>query len=67
MHAILYLFLEENQILCKNQFEFKKKSSCAHSLIEITEKIKESIDNVKFGCGIYIDLKKAFDTSVNLR
>ena len=62
MHARLYLFLEENQILCKNQFGFKKKSSCAHSLIEITEKIKESIDNGKFGCGIFIDLKKAFDT-----
>ena len=62
MHLRLYTFLEENQILCKNQFGFKKKSSCAHSLIEITEKIKESIDNGRFGCGIFIDLKKAFDT-----
>ena len=62
MHLRLYSFLEEHQILCKNQFEFKKKSNCAHSLIEITEKIKESIDGGKFGCGIFIDLKKAFDT-----
>ena len=62
MHLRLYSFLEENQILCKNQFGFKKKSSCAHSLIEITEKIKESIDGGKYGCGIFIDLKKAFDT-----
>ena len=30
--------------------------------MEITEKIKESIDNKKYGCGIFIDLKKAFDT-----
>ena len=30
--------------------------------MEITERIKESIDNGKFGCGIFIDLKKAFDT-----
>ena len=30
--------------------------------MEITEKIKESIDNGKIGCGIFIDLKKAFDT-----
>ena len=36
--------------------------STSHSLIEITEEIKESIDNGKFGCGIFIDLKKAFDT-----
>ena len=32
------------------------------ALIQITEKIKESIDKGKFGCGIFIDLRKAFDT-----
>ena len=61
MHAKLYNFLEEHNILFKNQFGFKKKCNTAHSLLEITEKIKESIDNGKFGCGIFIDLKKAFD------
>ena len=30
--------------------------------MQITERIKESIDNGKFGCGIFIDLRKAFDT-----
>ena len=30
--------------------------------MEITEKIKESIDSGKFDCGIFIDLRKAFDT-----
>ena len=29
--------------------------------MEITEKIKESIDSDKFGCGIFIDLRKAFE------
>ena len=62
MHKQLYAFLEEHNILFKNQFGFRKKCSTAHSLIEITEKIKESIDSSKFGCGIFIDLKKAFDT-----
>ena len=62
MHAKLYNFLEEHNILFKNQFGFKKKCNTAHSLIEITEKIKQSIDDGKFGCGIFIDLKKAFDT-----
>ena len=28
----------------------------------MTEKIKESIDKNKYGCGIFIDLRKAFDT-----
>ena len=62
MHKRLYAFLEEHDILFKNQFGFRKKSSTAHSLMEISEKIRESIDNGKFGCGIFIDLKKAFDT-----
>ena len=30
--------------------------------MKITEKIKESIDKGKFGCGIFIDLRQAFDT-----
>ena len=58
----MYAFLEEHNILFKNQFGFRKRTSTGHSLIEITEKIKESIDSGKFGCGIFIDLKKAFDT-----
>ncbi len=62
MHKRLYYFLEEHDILYKNQFGFRKKSSTAHSLMEITEKIKESIDKGNYGCGIFIDLKKAFDT-----
>ena len=33
-----------------------------YALMEITENIKESIDNGKYGYGIFIDLKKAFDT-----
>ena len=62
VHKQLYAFLEEHDILFKNQFGFRKRTSTGHSLIEITEKIKEGIDSGKFGCGIFIDLKKAFDT-----
>ena len=62
MHKRLYDFFEEHNILYKFQFGFRKKMSTGHSLVEITEEIKESIDEGKFGCGIFIDLKKAFDT-----
>ena len=62
MHKRLYEFLEYHDILFENQFGFRKKNSTIYALIEITERIKESIDNGKFGCGIFIDLKKAFDT-----
>ena len=62
MHKRLYAFLEEHDILCQNQFGFRKRYSTIYALIEIIEKIKVSIDQGKFGCGIFIDLKKAFDT-----
>ena len=62
MHKRLYKFLDDNNILYDKQYGFRKNNSTIFSLIEITEKIKESIDNRKFGCGIFIDLRKAFDT-----
>ena len=62
MHKRLYSFLNEHDILFKNQFGFRKNNSTSFALIQITERIKETIDNKKYGCGIFIDLRKAFDT-----
>ena len=61
-HKRLYNFLNEHSILFSNQFGFRKNNSTSTALIQITEKIKESIDKSKYGCGIFIDLRKAFDT-----
>ena len=41
---------------------FGKKHSTQHTLISMTETIRKIIDNGNFGCGIFIDLKKTFDT-----
>ena len=41
-------------------FGFREKSSTTHTLISITESIREPIDNNEFGRGIFIDLKKSF-------
>ena len=43
----------------KNQFGFRKNNS-VFALAQITM-IKESIDSRKIGCGIFVDLRKAFD------
>ena len=45
MHKYLYKFIEEQNILYKNQFGFRKNNSTTFALMEITEKIKESIDS----------------------
>ena len=62
MHKRLYSFLEKNNILFRNQFGFRKNNSTVYALAQITEMIKVSIDKGKFECGIFIDLRKAFDT-----
>ena len=62
MHKSSYNFLEDNNILYNKQFGFRKNNSTMDALIKITEKIKESVDKGKYGCGIFIDLRKAFDT-----
>ena len=62
MHKLLYDFLQEQNILLHNQFGFRKNNSTTNALLQITEKIKETIDKKKYGCGIFIDLRKAFDT-----
>ena len=62
MHKRLYEFLEANNILFANQFGFRKQNSTSHALLQIIEQIKSSMEKGKFGCCIFIDLKKAFDT-----
>ena len=47
MHKQLYHFLSINNVLFKNQYGFRKKSSTSLALIQIVEKIRESIDNKK--------------------
>ena len=62
MHTRLYNFLDTFEMLYPLQFGFSEKHSTMHALLSLTESIKQSIDNGKFGCGIFIDLQKAFDT-----
>ena len=61
MYARLYQFLEKSDLFYSLQFGFRAKHS-NDALISIIENIKESIDNNKFGCRVFLDLKKAFHT-----
>ena len=61
MYKRLYSFLELHQILCSLKFGFRANHSINHATVNITETIKNSLDNHKIGCGILFDLKKAFD------
>ena len=62
VHQQLYAFLSLKSVIYESQFGFQKKKSTIHSLIEIVENIRNCIENNNYGVGIFIDLKKAFDT-----
>ena len=62
MHTRLYNFLSSNKSLYDLQFGFRQKYSTNHALLSIVEKIRESLDNKTFSCGVFVDLEKAFDT-----
>ena len=62
MYKRLYSFLEANNIIYNLQFGFRKNYSTTLALLSLTENINQQVDNGKFGCGIFVDFQKAFDT-----
>ena len=62
VHTRVYSFLEEFKCIYSLQFGFRKKHSTNHALIQITETIRQALDDKKLACGIFVDLQKAFDT-----
>ena len=58
MHERFYKFLEKHEILDSLQFGFRANHSINHAVVSLTEAIKNSLDNKKFGYGIFIDLQR---------
>ena len=61
MFKRLYEYLDNLSTFYPRQFGFREEHSTNHALISMTESIKSTIDNGNYGCGVFIDLKKAFD------
>ena len=61
MYKRLYTFLDYNNIIYDLQFGFRQYST-SHALINITENIIKALDDGNIGCGVFVDLQKAFDT-----
>ena len=58
----LYKYLEKNNIIYSGQFGFRANHSTDHALLLIVDKIQRAIESGQFSCGIFLDLRKAFDT-----
>ena len=65
MYKKLYSFMACNSIIYLLQFGFQENHSIHPALISLTETMRNSLDNKKYGCGVFIDLQNALDT-VNL-
>ena len=62
MHIRLYAFLEDHNLIYKNQYGFRQKYSTEHAVTHMIELIKNKLDNKRWVGAIFLDLEKAFDT-----
>ena len=62
LYRRLIKFIDKNDILYDLQYGFRNKHSTQHAILDIVNTIHSNMNNRKYSCGIFIDLKKAFDT-----
>ena len=62
MHKRLHSFLETQNCFYPSQFGFRLNMSTNNALMSITENIQAQLDKGKYRAGVFVDLKKAFDT-----
>ena len=57
MYNRIYKFFSDNNLIYSLQFGFRPKFG-----FSLTENIRKNLDEGNIGCGIFVDLQKAFDT-----
>ena len=62
MSLCLKSFIDKNDMLFKSQYGFRNNYCTQHAILDILNKIQSNVDKKLYSCGIFIDLKKAFDT-----
>jgi hypothetical protein len=54
--------LQLNKLLHKNQFGFQRNTSTEHNILKVFNFIGESLNKGNYCIGVFLDLRKAFDT-----
>ena len=62
MYDHLINFIDANKILYKYQFRFRKSHSTNHAIISLAETVSNAMGSGKISIGVFLDLRKAFDT-----
>ena len=61
MYNRLKSLIDKHNLLYQWQYGFREKCSTQLAVLDIVDRIQLNIDKKLFSCGIFIDLKKAFD------
>ena len=62
MYKKLSNFLDISNLIYLLQFGFRPKYSTTCALTNLTEGIRQTLVEVSFGCGIFVDFQVVFDT-----
>ena len=55
-------YIDKHDLLYSSQYGFRKGHSTQHGILDIVNDIQTNMNRKLFTCGVFIDLKKAFDT-----
>ena len=62
MYKRMKIFIQKHQLLSLSQYGFRQAHSTEHAILDMIESIRTNMDKRLYSCGVFIDLKKAFDT-----
>ena len=62
LYKYLLDFFDDNDIFYQHQFGFREKHSTQQAIISLVEKITGAWESDDIAIGVFLDLKKAFDT-----
>ena len=62
VHKRVYSFLTQNEILCNNQYGFRRKHSTIDAITKFVTDATSSLDAKDSVLSVFLDLSKAFDT-----
>ena len=62
MYKKMTCYIEKHNLLYPSQYGFRKGHSTQHAILDIINDIQANMNQRLLSCGVFIDLKKAFDT-----
>ena len=55
-------YIKKHELLYSSQYVFRKEHSTQHAILDIANDIQTNMNQRLLSCGVFIDLKKAFET-----